>query len=48
MLGEVLKLEDIYMDDGVTPYRVRIAESMKILRPTTITGIRARTAMPQT
>ncbi len=25
MLGEVLKLEDIYMDDGVTPYRVRIA-----------------------
>ncbi len=25
MLGEVLKLEDILMDDGATPYRVRIA-----------------------
>jgi putative ABC transport system permease protein len=25
MLGEVLRLEEIYMDDGKTPYRVRIA-----------------------
>jgi putative ABC transport system permease protein len=25
LLGEVLRLENIFMDDGVTPYRVRIA-----------------------